>query len=84
MIHYTTLKYWQFYKRLPVQIQKIADEAFKKLKENPKHPSLHLKKIKDIWSVRAGIKYRALGVEKDSNIVWYWIGSHSDYNELIK
>ena len=48
------------------------------------HPSLHFKKIKTFRSVRVGIKYRALGVEKDSNIVWFWIGSHADYDKLIK
>jgi hypothetical protein len=82
--HYTTFKYWHHYNKLPVSIQNIADEAFRMLKKDKNHPSLHLKKIKNIWSVRVGIKYRALGVAKDSNIVWFWIGSHDDYDKLIK
>jgi hypothetical protein len=76
--------FWKCYYRLPKKVQQLADNNFKLLKENSKHPSLHLKEINDIWSVRVGIKYRALGVEKDSDIVWFWIGSHSDYDKIIK
>ena len=52
--------------------------------ENPKHPSLHLKKIRRYWSIRAGIHYRALAVEVENGLLWFWIGSHSDYDKLIK
>jgi len=82
--YYTTSKYWGHYNKLPVPIQNIADEAFKLLQKDTNHPSLHFKKIKNFWSVRVGIKYRALGVEKDSNVVWFWIGLHADYDKLIK
>jgi hypothetical protein len=34
--------------------------------------------------VRVGLRYRALGVEVDDGIVWFWIGSHSDYDRLLK
>jgi len=34
-----------------------------------------------VWSVRIGRSYRALGKRTDADtIVWYWIGSHEDYN----
>jgi len=38
----------------------------------------------DVWSVRVNQQYRALGRCKGSLVVWFWIGSHADYNELIK
>ena len=47
------------------------------------HPSLHFKKVGSQRSVRVGIAYRALGVERDGDVVWYWIGSHADYDKLI-
>jgi hypothetical protein len=54
------------------------------LKADPTHPSLHFKKIgKKYWSVRAGLDYRALGVEAESGISWFWIGTHAEYDKLI-
>jgi hypothetical protein len=38
-----------------------------------------------VYSVRAGIGWRAVGVMKNSDtIVWFWIGSHSEYDKLLK
>jgi hypothetical protein len=55
---------------------------------DPFHPSLHFKSIhqtRPIWSVRIGLNYRAVGIKPDANeIVWFWIGSHTDYDKLIK
>jgi hypothetical protein len=33
--------------------------------------------------VRITIEYRALGVRDADEIVWFWIGSHADYEKLI-
>jgi mRNA-degrading endonuclease RelE of RelBE toxin-antitoxin system len=71
---------------LPKQIQKLADKNFELLKSDPHHPSLHFKKIgkkRELWSVRVGDHYRAVGTEKPDGIVWFWIGTHSDYDKLI-
>jgi len=59
---------------------------FRLLKADPFHPSLHLKKVgrrKQLWSVRIGAHYRALGVEKPEGIVWFRIGTHADYDNLL-
>lgn len=61
----------------------MADKNYALLKENPKHPSLHFKKIGNKWSARVGIGYRALAVENESDVIWYWIGSHAEYDRLI-
>jgi len=53
------------------------------LKQNPEHPSLHLKKIGRFWSVRIGRSYRALALEVEGGLLWFWIGSHADYDALI-
>jgi hypothetical protein len=27
--------------------------------------------------------YRALGVKEGDEIIWFWIGSHADYDRLL-
>ncbi len=83
MKHRTNPKFWKFYGELPKAIQELADENFELLKRNPRHPSLHFKKVGRMWSVRVGIHYRAAAVESDSDIVWFWIGHHSEYDRLV-
>jgi hypothetical protein len=60
---------------------KAAGQEFRELlKSGPHHPSLHFKKVgktKQLWSVRVGSNYRALGTEKPDGILWFWIGPHS-------
>jgi hypothetical protein len=78
-----TPKFWRFYEELPHEIQKLANENYELLKSNPRHPSLHFKKVGRMWSVRVGIHYRATAVEDGQDIVWFWIGHHSEYDRLI-
>lgn len=61
----------------------LADRNFELLMLNPKHPSLHLKKVGRYWSVRAGIHYRALAVDVEEGLLWFWIGTHAEYDKLI-
>ena len=58
LIHYASPDYWTMYRRLPKQARQTADKHFALLKSNPHHPSLHLKRIKELWAVRAGIHHR--------------------------
>jgi hypothetical protein len=32
--------------------------------------------------VRIGLGYRALGIRTGDEVVWFWIGSHADYDQL--
>lgn len=64
-------------------MQQLADSNFELLKHNPRHPSLHFKQIGQFWSVRVGLHYRALGVSIPDGVVWFWIGTHSDYDRLL-
>jgi hypothetical protein len=71
---------------LPTAVQQLADQNYALLKADPHHPSLHLKKVgrtKQLWSVRVGEHYRVLGVEKAEGIVWFWIGTHGEYDTLL-
>ncbi len=83
MKHVTTPQFWELYRQLPSGVQELADKNFALLKANPRHPSLHLKKIGWLWSVRVGVHYRALGLDKGEVIVWFWIGSHAEYDKLV-
>jgi mRNA-degrading endonuclease RelE of RelBE toxin-antitoxin system len=60
--HFASPSFWNCYKKLPKEIQRLADKNFELLKSNQEHPSLHFKKADNYCSVRIGRKYRALGV----------------------
>ena len=83
MKYFTTPEFWECYHQLPREIQELADKNYELLKENPKHPSLRLKQIGSLWSVRVGKKYRALGFDKPEGILWFWIGSHGNYDAIL-
>jgi hypothetical protein len=69
---------------LPETVQRLAQSNFQLLKENPRHPSLHFKKIGQIWSVRVGLAHRALAVEDGNDFIWGWIGTHDEYTRLFR
>lgn len=83
MKHFTVPSFWKCYEALPANIREQADKNYQLLKENPNHLSLHFKKIQNYYSVRIGLRYRALGIEADENIVWFWIGSHAEYDKMF-
>jgi len=64
-------------------VQRLADRCFALLRQDSQHPSLHFKKVGRFWSVRVGLHHRALAVEHESDLVWFWIGSHAEYDRLI-
>lgn len=83
MRHFASPLFWKAYERLPQHIRDLADKNFALLKENPQHPSLHFKKTGKFWSVRVGLRYRALAIEIEDGFIWFWIGSHADYDALL-
>ncbi len=83
MKHFASSSFWSAYDALPARIRKTADKSYELLKNDPKHTSLNFKQIGRLWSVRVVICYRALAVEVADGLLWFWIGSHSDYDKLI-
>ena len=83
MKHFASPEFWGLYKVLPQSIQDLADRSYALLKNDPRHPSLHLKKAGRYWSVRVGLHYRAVAVEVLDGLLWFWIGSHEEYNNLM-
>ena len=87
MNHQALPRFWKLYSQLPKETQELADKNFDLLKSDPQHPSLHFKKVdtaRKLWSVRVGMQYRALGSEKPDGIVWFWIGTHAEYDKLVE
>jgi hypothetical protein len=83
MRYFTSPSFWELYKALPTSVQSLADKNFGLLKADPHHPSLQLKKAGKYYSVRVGLKYRAVGIEIEEGLLWFWIGTHADYDKLI-
>jgi hypothetical protein len=81
--HFASPRFWQHYRQLPAEVRALADKNFQLLKADPKHPSLHFKKIGKLWSARVGAHHRALGLDRPEGVVWFWIGSHADYDKLL-
>jgi hypothetical protein len=84
MRHLASRSFWDAYEQLPAQVRIQADKSYALLKHNPEHPSLRLKKMGPYWSVRIGIRYRALATETEEGLLWFWIGSHADYDALLR
>jgi hypothetical protein len=76
----------ELFSKLPKEAKDQAYAAYRLFVNDPRHPSLHFKKLHDrLYSVRVGIMYRALGVMANPDlIIWIWIGPHSEYDGLIK
>jgi hypothetical protein len=83
MRHFASPAFWEAYRRLPQAVRDLADKNFALLKSDPEHPSLRLKKVGRYWSARVGLRYRAPAVEVDGGLLWFWIGSHADYDAMI-
>ena len=83
MKHWASQKFWALYEALPVEVRELAEKNFELLTADPRHPSLHFKRIGSVWSVRVGGHYRALGHDVADGIQWFWIGTHADYDKLI-
>lgn len=83
-----TSNFRKLFQKLPQRVKETAKKNYELWKINPSHPSLEFKKVKpnqNIWSVRVGIGWRALGVvkEREDKIVWFWIGSHGEYDKIL-
>jgi hypothetical protein len=84
MKHLASTRFWSLYDGLPKHVRELADKNFALLKENPQHPSLHLKKVGRFWSARVGNHYRALATDMRGHMHWHWIGPHSVYDKKTR
>jgi hypothetical protein len=76
-----------YFANLPERIRRLAKENYRLWRENPYHPSLAFKRIGKrypAYSVRVGLGWRAVGFRDGNTMVWFWIGSHPEYERLIQ
>jgi hypothetical protein len=73
--------------QLPISVREQANKAYALWKTDPYHPSLQFKRVSQrqpIYSARVSLNYRALGLLEKEHIYWFWIGTHAEYDELLK
>lgn len=87
MNSYLTATFITAFRALPESIKDQARKSYRLWRANPYHPSLHFKRVhpkEPLYSVRVGLGWRALGLLEDDSVTWVWIGSHADYDRVIK
>jgi hypothetical protein len=83
----TTGRFRKLLAALPDRVQEQARAAYRQFARNPHHPGLRFKRVhprEPVYSARVGRGHRAVGVIVGDLIVWYWIGSHADYDSLLQ
>jgi hypothetical protein len=83
----TTASFRKAFDALPEDTQDRARKAFELFSENPGHPGLRLKQVhatEPIYAARITLHYRALARRGDRVWIWFWIGSHADYDRFLK
>jgi hypothetical protein len=86
MISRTTERFRKTFAALPKKVQTQAKEAYSQFRQDPFYPSLRFKRVhstKPIYSVRINVEYRAVGIQDDNVMVWFWVGAHDDYAKLL-
>jgi hypothetical protein len=83
---HTTRRFRDALQRLPVQVRQQAREAYRLFAQNPYHPSLRFRQVHPslpVYSARISADYRAVGARSGDEMVWFWLGPHTDYEHLI-
>ncbi len=87
MISHTTEQFRKLLGQLPKDIQKQAKEAYLQFEKEPYHPGLRFKRVhskRPIYAVRISRNYRALCIFRENELIWFWIGSHAEYDKILK
>ena len=87
MISRTSPAFRKRFRHLPTTVQRQDRAAYQLWGRNPYHPSLQFKRVHPtdpIYSVRVGRTWRAVGLQREDQILWFWIGSHADYDDLLQ
>lgn len=79
-----TSKFWNAYSALPANLQRLALKQYRLWLSDVRHPSVNFKKVGRYWSARITDDHRALGVMTGDTVIWFWIGSHAEYERIIK
>jgi len=83
----TTRRFRELFAVLPANVRRQAREAYRLFRHDPAHPGLHFKQVHPdppTYSARVGIGYRAAAVLRGDRVIWFWIGTHADYDTLLR
>ena len=83
----TTRRFREALAALPAHVRAQARLAYQTFARDPSHPALRFKQVdaqRPIYSARVGLGYRALAVREGEDLVWFWIGSHAEYDQLLR
>jgi len=67
-------------------VRQQARDAYRLFMQDPHHPSLRFRRVhptRPVYSARININYRALGIFDGDTIIWFWIGSHAEYDQVL-
>ncbi len=81
-----TRQFRTLFEALPVSVQREANQAYRHFQADPAHPSLHFKQVSargSVYAARVGLHYRALAIRMPDYWLWFWIGTHADYDRLL-
>jgi Txe/YoeB family toxin of Txe-Axe toxin-antitoxin module len=87
MRSYVLPSFWKRFEALPPDIQRLVRKNYGIWSQDPFHNGLEFKKLwnhKPFWSARCGIDHRVVGYMKDGAIYWFFVGTHADYDRLLK
>jgi hypothetical protein len=80
------------FNRLPERIQRVATRIFRRFRADPSDPTLRHHALaadqkgrhrSNSYSVSITMQYRAIYTRDGDTNVWYWIGTHADYDTFI-
>jgi hypothetical protein len=79
--------FWRAYDTLDPRWKTAARKSYQHFTDDPGHPSLRFKKLAGhdrVWSVRINDSVRALAERDGDTVIWFWIGSHNDFDKLFR
>ena len=82
-----TRRFWNLYEALPPEVQRLATKNYHLWRSDTNHPSLRFRRLQasnDRFTIRIGDHYRAVGRKEADTITWIWIGTHAEYDSLIR
>jgi hypothetical protein len=82
----TTAKFRKALAALPPQVREQARQAYRRFSQDPGHPSLRFKRVHTslpIYSARINRSYRVVGQRDDETMIWFWVGDHTEYEQLL-
>jgi hypothetical protein len=61
-----------------------ARAAYRLFQANPDHPGLNFEHITGaIYTARINRQYRVVGTRDGSLMIWFWVGTHAEYDRLL-